>query len=1444
MKKILSILMVVIMITTSVTLPPQAILASENHHFAGSGFTVGFTVHSSWNNGYSGMITITNTSSESFEDWTLIANINLGASEGSISGGRLISQNADETVIAHADWNRIIQPSGSAHISLNGTHSGTTPVPASYTLLSNGELVSSTVTVLFGAGADRGVYHVSGDIFQEIPHGGAADAPVLAREGGWIFDGWDADLSNVTADMQVNAKWLRIGAVATEGKGHVTSEDITHLARHVVGHTGFELPNRRIANLRGEDRAPTMSDVTLMAQWLVGYDLENLAPPPPPKSMPTIEVLTEIPHGYTIANGIDIEYIATPSEGAYIRSVRSFLGDSVGVGPGNIMYLSGTNPNSAAGQRGTLGQGIVSFSGGENRITIVVEDSAGLTASYTVQNIPYRDVGFEAPRAEWEAVRRSVRCEEMTFLADRLAIWATMPYHRFSSEEIEEIEEVFSSIGATIIGNDYVMGRITIQFPLRSEDELDELGEYLLETYPHLFIHSSWFSAPLMESDLEYLGGDSISGVTPGVSFHMGDVFYSWSHRAIGLPLALAVFGAQEREGIRVSILDSTIKHDHPDLNIPLNNVNPLPTTENLRSEDRIRNHGTHVMGIISASPPFHRVGAAGVLKAPRDSFFSYDPSVVREYHVSRDTESLKRVMNFNHDALLQGLKWVVETNNTDENNRVPVVINVSLGGEELGRGTHPWDNSRNRPSVPLYNTIMQNLVDDKYRFIIVQAAGNDPMDAELAGAFALTTEQDLKDHIIIVGNSAQGYYSQEYPHLPGEVYRNSNYGYAIDVFAPGTDILSTLDIKDREYSGDFDHIGGVYGYRSGTSMAAPHVAGLAAMIWSEDPDLSPEEVRDIIIRSAESHGREIKDTRTNISSGHVGKTYREINAAAAMFIVRGLDPSEYMECPLFPKTTTPTKSLIVGHVVCGETGKSIAGAEARMYIGGSIRFTRLDSRTTDYGYYRMFNVPIIDGITHRLVIEAPGYAPYVINNLQVNPGIIEREHRLKRDVTVSIGAFCAVTRRPIEGAEVALFIGSAHTGITGADGIAEIDLPLMILSALRNFNIAINTGGRFEFYRGTVRINTFDTFNFNFYLEPIPRGWILRETPDDDILWEAVTYGDGMFVAFGAKRDERALYIMTSPDGANWQLLPPINLSFVPRIERWIVTGTDEFIEYIVNVYVTYDESRGIFIGGASAYGITQLVYSDDGLTWRGTIEQEIRRSGVIHSAIAAGNGRVVVMGSSFVVGATRPPVVLTSQNLVDWEAAHVPVEYIGGVETRPISWRNITFGNGIFVGSSTSRSAIDDLPSPALHVITSSNGINWEFGTSVSTYINDTCFGNGIFVSVRNNTIRMSPNGAVWTSSFILGVSNLVAATHIRDGYFAAVGRGQTAIFAPQRNTREVLPAPGSLRNWSRVTSDGSRVVAVATTGTQNQRAMSLDFTQFAMNQAMQLTDFNDTA
>lgn len=69
-----------------------------------------------------------------------------------------------------------------------------------------------------------------------------------------------------------------------------------------------------------------------------------------------------------------------------------------------------------------------------------------------------------------------------------------------------------------------------------------------------------------------------------------------------------------------------------------------------------------------------------------------------------------------------------------------------------------------------------------------------------------------------------------------------SNFGTKIDVAAPGVGIQSTIP-------------GGYYSSYNGTSMASPHVAGLAALILSQHPALTNEQVRQVLRRTADDVG-------------------------------------------------------------------------------------------------------------------------------------------------------------------------------------------------------------------------------------------------------------------------------------------------------------------------------------------------------------------------------------------------------------------------------------------------------------------------------------------------------------------------------------------------------------------------------------------------------------
>ena len=119
---------------------------------------------------------------------------------------------------------------------------------------------------------------------------------------------------------------------------------------------------------------------------------------------------------------------------------------------------------------------------------------------------------------------------------------------------------------------------------------------------------------------------------------------------------------------------------------------------------------------------------------------------------------------------------------------------------------------------------------------LIVHAAGNDgndldkdsnpnyPNDHKFSGT-------ELANNVITVGALAPKYGSTM-------VATFSNYGTNnVDVFAPGDDVYSTVPDNNYEYLG-------------GTSMAAPAVAGVAALIRSHYPKLTAVQVKQILMQS------------------------------------------------------------------------------------------------------------------------------------------------------------------------------------------------------------------------------------------------------------------------------------------------------------------------------------------------------------------------------------------------------------------------------------------------------------------------------------------------------------------------------------------------------------------------------------------------------------------
>ncbi|NEG90369.1 S8 family peptidase [Bifidobacterium aerophilum] len=130
-----------------------------------------------------------------------------------------------------------------------------------------------------------------------------------------------------------------------------------------------------------------------------------------------------------------------------------------------------------------------------------------------------------------------------------------------------------------------------------------------------------------------------------------------------------------------------------------------------------------------------------------------------------------------------------------------------------------------------------------------------------------------------------------------------SNYGAKnIDVAAPGLYIYSSVDP-------DID--GGSYSYYSGTSMASPHAAGVAALIKGIHPDYTPEQVVALMKKQAAEHYGQLADP-----SGDAGKEYRGAGLVNALAAVTKDQPQPTLSEPEYStdggKTWSPLKDATV----------------------------------------------------------------------------------------------------------------------------------------------------------------------------------------------------------------------------------------------------------------------------------------------------------------------------------------------------------------------------------------------------------------------------------------------------------------------------------------------------------------------------------------------------
>ena len=214
--------------------------------------------------------------------------------------------------------------------------------------------------------------------------------------------------------------------------------------------------------------------------------------------------------------------------------------------------------------------------------------------------------------------------------------------------------------------------------------------------------------------------------------------------------------------------------------------------------------HGTHVSGTIAAVSN-NGSGVAGV---------AWNAKIM-------PLRALGRCGGYTSD-IIDAMRWAAGLRvYRMALNPTPVkVINMSLGGSAFGCPRSYQD---------AINEVVAAGVT------VVVAAGNENRNAYLS------TPANCSNVITVASIDRSGDRSWY-----------SNFGYNVDIAAPGGETLYYGNgVLSAANSGLTTPVRDTFEYYQGTSMAAPHVAGVAALIYSIRPNITPSRVEDIIKSSA-----------------------------------------------------------------------------------------------------------------------------------------------------------------------------------------------------------------------------------------------------------------------------------------------------------------------------------------------------------------------------------------------------------------------------------------------------------------------------------------------------------------------------------------------------------------------------------------------------------------
>ena len=334
----------------------------------------------------------------------------------------------------------------------------------------------------------------------------------------------------------------------------------------------------------------------------------------------------------------------------------------------------------------------------------------------------------------------------------------------------------------------------------------------------------------------------------------------------------------QGKRNVVVAVMDSWIDHTHPDLapNMWVNEkeANGQPGVDddgngyvddihgiNLSGSDKFGDHGTHVAGTIAAVNN-NGIGVCGI--AGGDGVYT--------------------------GVKVMGIGLYTDADGTVDYKNARGYVYAADNGAVIS--SNSWGTKEETPSV--YSEAIAYFMEYAGQYeqspmkggLVVFAACNDNTETP---RYPFGDPELPKENLITVASVAS----------TGMRSTFSNYGSWVDISAPGGELLG----KENGVYSTITNNG--YGFMKGTSMACPHVSGVAALVVSKfaSPSLTPVEVKRRILRSS-----------AEVDKYQAGYPYRNklgagiLDAYAALSDDTGIAP----DCPTDFKVTSVNDSCAV----------------------------------------------------------------------------------------------------------------------------------------------------------------------------------------------------------------------------------------------------------------------------------------------------------------------------------------------------------------------------------------------------------------------------------------------------------------------------------------------------------------------------------------------------